>query len=83
MSPEYFDVLGIDVVRGRGFTRAERSAEAGVVVVSEMVAGQLWPNRNAIGQVVRLTTQQSDSPARSAPIAHVHGRRRRARSDGR
>ena len=54
VSPEYFDVLGIDVVSGRGFTQAERTAEAGVVVVSETVARRLWPNRNAVGQVVRL-----------------------------
>ena len=45
VSPEYFDVLGIDVVSGRGFTPAERTAEAGVVVVSETIARRLWPNR--------------------------------------
>jgi predicted permease len=67
VSPEYFDVLGIDVVSGRGFSPAERSAEAGVIVVSETVAGQLWPNRNAIGQVMRLSTQQSDSSAGAPP----------------
>ena len=67
VSPEYFDVLGIDVVSGRGFTRAERDAEAGVVVVSETVAGQLWPNRNAIGQVVRLHPQQTGSPGAPPP----------------
>ena len=62
VSPEYFDVLDIDVVSGRGFTQAERTAEAGVVVVSETVARRLWPNRNAVGQVVRLQAPQSDSP---------------------
>jgi predicted permease len=54
VSPEYFDVLGIDVVNGRGFTHSERSEEAGVVVASETAARRLWPNRNALGQVVRL-----------------------------
>jgi hypothetical protein len=67
VSPEYFDVLGIDVVSGRGFTRAERGAEAGVVVVSETVAGQLWPNRNAIGQVLRLHPQQTGPPGAPLP----------------
>ena len=61
-SPEYFDVLDMDVVAGRGFTRAERTAEAGVVVVSETVARGLWPKGNAVGQVVRLQTSQSGSP---------------------
>jgi predicted permease len=62
VSPEYFDVLDIDVVTGRGFTQAERSAEAGVVVVSETIARRLWPNRNAVGQEVRLQPPQSGSP---------------------
>jgi hypothetical protein len=62
VSPEYFDVLDIDVVTGRGFTQAERIAEAGVVVVSETVARRLWPNRNAVGQEVRLHPPQSGSP---------------------
>jgi predicted permease len=62
VSPEYFDVLGVDVVSGRGFTPAERSAEAGVVVVSETIARRLWPNRNAVGQSLRLHAPQSASP---------------------
>ena len=62
VSPEYFDLLDIDVVTGRGFTQAERTAEAGVVVVSETIARRLWPNRNAVGQEVRLQPPQSGSP---------------------
>ena len=34
VSSEYFTVLGLDLVSGRSFTPAERTAEAGVVVVS-------------------------------------------------
>jgi predicted permease len=66
VSPEYFEVLDIDVVRGRGFTAAERSVEAGVVVVSDTAARRLWPNRNPVGQVVRLEAPQSD-PAGAPP----------------
>ena len=58
VSPEYFDVLDIDVVRGRGFTQAERTAEAGVVVVSETVARRLWPNRDAVGQSCASKSRQ-------------------------
>jgi predicted permease len=54
VSPEYFEVLGIDLVRGRGFTPAERSEDASVAVVSETVARQLWPGVDAIGQVLRI-----------------------------
>jgi len=61
VSPEYFGVLGIDLVRGRGFTETERSASAAVAVVSESVARQLWPGLDAIGQVLRV------EPAPPAP----------------
>jgi hypothetical protein len=64
VSPEYFDVLGIDVVSGRSFTQAERAPEAGVVVVHETLARQLWPNRSALGQVMRLDAASSASPGR-------------------
>jgi predicted permease len=73
VSPEYFDVLDIDVVRGRGFTQAERTAEAGVVVVTEMVARRFWPNRDAVGQLMRLDVQKSDSPAEPSRAYTVVG----------
>jgi predicted permease len=54
VSPEYFSVLGIDIVRGRGFAQTERSASVAVAVVSESAARQLWPDRDAVGQVLQL-----------------------------
>jgi hypothetical protein len=54
VSPEFFGVLGIDLVRGRGFTDAERNPNEAVAVVSETVARELWPGADAIGQVVRV-----------------------------
>jgi predicted permease len=59
VSPEYFQLLDIDLMRGRGFTDAERTADAGVTVVSESAARRLWPNGEALGQVVRI---QADRP---------------------
>jgi predicted permease len=54
VSPEYFELLDIDLVRGRGFTVAEGTADSGVAVVAEGAARRLWPNGNAVGQVVRI-----------------------------
>ena len=54
VSADYFDVLGIPVLRGRSFTASERSADAGVIVVSDTVARRLWPDRDAVGQIMRL-----------------------------
>ena len=59
VSPEYFQLLDIDLMRGRGFTDAERTADAGVTVVSESAARRLWPDGEALGRVVRI---QADRP---------------------
>ncbi|HEY9463313.1 MAG TPA: ABC transporter permease [Vicinamibacterales bacterium] len=67
VSSAYFDVLGIDILRGRGFTPAERSADAGVVVVSETLARRLWPNGDSLGQQMRIEPRRPDSQGRESP----------------
>ena len=62
VSPEYFGVLDIDLVRGRGFTEAERGASAAVAVVSEGTARELWPGIDAVGQVLRLESDAKRDP---------------------
>jgi putative ABC transport system permease protein len=54
VSPEYFSVLDIAVVRGRAFAPDERSSNLSVAIVSEATALALWPNADALGQVMRL-----------------------------
>ena len=54
VTPEYFDLLGIAVLRGRLFAPQERSPDAGVAVISDAVAKRLWPGGDALGQVMRL-----------------------------
>jgi predicted permease len=64
VSPDYFSLLDIEVVSGRSFTEAERSAGAGIAVVSETTARRLWPDRNAVGQVLELDAHQPRNPLR-------------------
>ena len=74
-SPEYFSVLEIAVVQGRAFTAAERTSKLSVAIVSETAARALWPNADAVGQVLRLDPDlNSDTPrvddfAAAAPAA--------------
>ena len=53
VSAEYFDVLGVPIVRGRAFTIGERD-EHPVAVVSESVARTLWPNGDGLGETFRI-----------------------------
>ena len=67
VSSDYFNVLGLTLVSGRAFTPAERTADAGVAVVSEAVARQLWPNGDGVGQIVRFEARQRRArPAKRA-----------------
>jgi predicted permease len=53
ITPEFLETLGIPIIMGRGFTTGV-SASAATAIVSESVAGELWPGMNPIGQVVAL-----------------------------
>lgn len=67
VSPEFFGVLDLDIVRGRGFAPAERSPNEAVAVVSETVARELWPGGDALGQTLRLEPDPSIGRPASAP----------------
>jgi hypothetical protein len=54
VSPEYFSVLDIAVVRGRTFRPDERTPHLPVAIVSETTARALWPNADAVGQLISL-----------------------------
>jgi predicted permease len=61
-SPGYFEVLDLQVLRGRTFKSTEQDEHAGVVVVEESTARRLWPGREAVGQRLRLdAVRKADS----------------------
>jgi predicted permease len=54
VSPEYFTLLEIPILRGRNFTAEETRSGAPVAVISEATVPRLWPNRDAVGQEIRI-----------------------------
>ena len=52
VGPDYFRTLEIPIRRGRGFEASDTQGSTPVVVVSETLARQLWPNQDPIGQQV-------------------------------
>jgi putative ABC transport system permease protein len=64
VSPDYFSVLDIRVVRGRAFAPDERTPNLSVAIVSETTARVMWPNANPIGQVIRVDPDPSSEPPR-------------------
>jgi predicted permease len=50
VSPEYFRVMEIPLLKGRYFNDGDRAGEPEVVIVDETLANRFWPNENPIGK---------------------------------
>ncbi|HVP04134.1 MAG TPA: ABC transporter permease [Dehalococcoidia bacterium] len=59
---DYFRTLGLPVLRGRSFTKAETEVAGApaVAVVDEVLAKKLWPGGDAVGQ--RIQWAERDAP---------------------
>jgi len=53
VSAEYFQTMGIPIVRGRSFERADNELSRPVAVVNQRLADILWPNQDPIGRRVK------------------------------
>ena len=54
VSPSYFGIFHIPILRGRGFSDDEARSQASVAIVSEKTAATFWPHANPIGQTIQL-----------------------------
>jgi predicted permease len=54
VGPDYFVTMGIPLMSGREFTRADDEKAALVAVVNETMAAQYWRGRNPIGERVQV-----------------------------
>ncbi len=50
VTPEYFDVFRIPIVRGRRFTEQDRDSSTFTVILSESLARRMFPHEDAIGK---------------------------------
>ena len=50
ISPEYFNVMGIDLTAGRAFTDADNERGRDVAIVSESTARKFWPHQDPVGR---------------------------------
>jgi predicted permease len=53
ITPGYFDVLRIPLLRGRDFEAADREGGPGALIVNETMARRFWANGDAVGRRVR------------------------------
>ena len=55
VTPGLMETIGSPLLRGRAFSAADREETRPVVVVSDLLARRLWPDRDAIGRRVHMT----------------------------
>jgi predicted permease len=61
---DYFDALGLRVLRGREFTMAEEQRDSGAAgaIIDARLASQLFGDADPIGRPVQLRIRQADEP---------------------
>jgi predicted permease len=60
VTPEYFSVLQVPLLRGRTFTDADQFEAPWVVMVNKAFADKWWPNQDAVGK--RITFSNPTDP---------------------
>jgi len=72
VSPQYFETMGIRLLRGRLFTTADTPESAPVVVINETLARCIWPKEDPIGKRLKFGFPE-DRDEESKPWREVVG----------
>ncbi|HSE32932.1 MAG TPA: ABC transporter permease [Pyrinomonadaceae bacterium] len=67
-TPDYFQTMGISLMKGRAFNEQDKAGALPVVIVNETLARKYWPNEEAIGKRMRF-----EGPLERAPWMQVVG----------
>jgi len=51
---DYFRVMGIRLLKGRGFTEQDNGTAPGVAMISQSVARTLWPDEDPLGKSITM-----------------------------
>src|SRR5205085_7662799 len=53
-TPDYFQTMGIRLLKGRNFTEQDKAGAPPVVIVNETLARKHWPGEDAVGKRIRF-----------------------------
>jgi putative ABC transport system permease protein len=66
VSEEYFQTVGLPIVRGRAFNAGDRAGAPNVAIINEQMAQRFWPGEDPIGKQIGL-----EQPTRTAEIIGI------------
>ena len=62
VSPTYYDVMGIPLLRGRTFTEQDNAGQPGVAIVNEAMARRTWGDEDPIGKRIIVYVSGRELP---------------------
>ncbi|MGH8102747.1 MAG: ABC transporter permease [Chthoniobacterales bacterium] len=63
VSADYFSTVGLQVLRGRAFSETEATQSGPkVAIIDEVLAKELWPDGDALGQRVQYAVENAPAP---------------------
>ncbi|HKD60898.1 MAG TPA: ABC transporter permease [Terracidiphilus sp.] len=83
VSPGYFNVLNLQLVRGRLLDEQDASGATHAAVINEHIAQRLWPNQNPIGKhLLNVVDEKTPAVWNTEKASIVVGVVRNARENG-
>ena len=74
VTPDYFNALGIRIVRGRGFSEVDATSKDRLIVINQELAALMFPDEDPLGNQIR--------PDKDEPFYRVIGIATDVRNDG-
>jgi putative ABC transport system permease protein len=56
-SPDYFNTMGVPIIRGRDFTRSDDESGPQVAIVNRTLVQRYWPGKAPLGERIRTISQ--------------------------
>jgi putative ABC transport system permease protein len=71
ITPDYFEVMGIPLLRGRPFAETDDKGSAGAAIINENFARRFFPNDNPLGKSVILDVNREKGSPREFEVVGV------------
>jgi predicted permease len=72
-APGYFDTFEIPVIRGRAFDATDTASSPPVMIISEALAKQYWPDGDPLADQVKIGMGPGDTRRAKEPVRQIIG----------